>query len=183
MGSLIRGPGGIGFINFPAQLAVIGIGDNRHVGRVLQGQQPAVLVPVPGCLPGKIQSRIRQARQLARIADQFAPGIGGIKKVFLETCADLRQAAGNLSKPLLLAGRQVHAGETEIPQGVLQQFALRLVQIQRLLLYCLVGLEQRLVLTHFRGVVGKFGQAGVVGIPQFRGIEHGIEMRNRRPCP
>jgi hypothetical protein len=80
VGALVRGAGGIGLIDLPAQFPIVGVGHHRQVGGEIQGQQPTavqgctrvagggmlgaiVLLPLGGSLLRQRQDRFRQPRQ------------------------------------------------------------------------------------------------------------------------
>ncbi len=179
--SLVRGARGIGLVEFAAQVPVVGIGHHRVVGGELQGEEPTCLAPLLGGLAGQVEGRGRQAGQQGLVGDPLLPGVGGVEQVLLEAGGELGEVAGDLAKARLLLRGQVHAGEAEVAQGVLQQLALGLRQSFRLLRHPGIGTEEPLVLPHLGAVVGELGQAGVVGFAQRFAVHHRVQVGDRRP--
>ncbi|MCY1344502.1 hypothetical protein D9M69_305390 [compost metagenome] len=117
--------------------------------------------------------------------DLLGPGLGGVQQLVGEAAAEFRQLHLDFAVTLLLVGRQVDAGQAEVAQCVVEDGLLRHVETGSFGTagQCLVGLEQRTVLAHFRPVFGQFGQARLVGIAQLGVVAHGIQVAHRAPGP
>ncbi len=76
---------------------------------------------------------------------------------------------------------KIDTGEVEIPQRVIEYLFLDRTQMRCMLGHGTIGLEQPYILTHLGAVIGKLRQTGIVGLAQLVGIDHRIQMLNRRP--
>ena len=125
--ALIRGPRVVGAVDFGAQVAVVGIGQDRLHHRRLQAGQPAVLVRRLRRLPQHASRLFGKSRKLC-FADGSRPGFGGVEHGFLETGLQFRQLGLDRLEARARLLFQRHAGQFEVTQPVLDQRALRGVQ-------------------------------------------------------
>jgi hypothetical protein len=103
----------------------LGAGHHRHVGGLVELEQPARLVRLARIGGGAIDGVGRQARKLRLLGDAARVGAAGVEHVLGEFGCQLRQALRDLAIAGLSARRQIDAGEAKIAQCILHHLALR----------------------------------------------------------
>ena len=87
------------------------------------------------------------------------PALGRIHHVILELASELGKLLGNLLESLLFGRREINTGQAKIPQGILDNLALGIIQPFKFgtLGQALISLEQSVILTHLGGVSAQQG--------------------------
>ncbi len=174
-----RGPG---FVEVAAQHFGIGVLDHGDIGGLLEQEHPAGQPLFGGARARLLDDHRVDAGKLGRVGDAARPGIHRVEHVLLELRAELRELLHHFLEALLPLGRQAHAREPEVLERALQHPALRAVERARF-----VGRDgavravQRLALREVGPVVSEQRQAGVVAGAQLVGIQHAVQVADRRP--
>ena len=172
-----------GFVEIAAQRLGIRVRDHGDVGGLLEREQPAVEPLLGGARARLLDDHRVDAGELGRIGDVVRPGVHRVEHVLLELRAELRELLHHGLEALLALLRQADAGEPEILERALEHAALRADRGGRLSLRGdgAVGAVQRLALREVGPVVREQRQAGVVAGAQLVGIQHAVQVADRRP--
>jgi hypothetical protein len=180
--SLVGGARHPRLVEGAAQFAGLGIGHHRHVGRLIEVEDPAGLPALARAPLRLLHQHVVQTAQLGGVTHVPAPGVGGVQHVFLEARLQLRELEHRRLEALLAIDRQPHTGEAEVAHGVLDHPSLHRRELAPLLVGDgAVGAEQRLALRQIRLVGRQQWQAGVVAAAQAFGIEDRVQVAHRRP--
>ncbi len=176
MGAGVRGSGHVGGIEFLTQVAVVGIGEHRVIGREFQGEHPAFHVALFGRLVREGLGAVGKAGQLALVEHLPGPGLGGVEQILGEFRLQRRKLLLDDLVAFPLGRLQLDAGQAEVTQGVVDDAALSRVEACVLLPLgdLPVGTEQPLVLAQLGAVGAQLGQAGIVGGAQGVAVHDGV---------
>jgi hypothetical protein len=155
---------------------------DRVVTGEIERQDPAIQPAVARGLAGALARVLGQAGQAGFVVHLQPPGLGGVEQVLLELRSERREFLHDLAEARTRLRRERHAGEAEVPQGILENLAL--CRAEPLAFFRedpLEGAKQALVLAKLAAVVGQQGQAGVVGLAQRLGILDRVQVPHRRP--
>ncbi len=177
------GAGDVGAIEDLPQFTAVGVLHHRQVGRHLQGEFPAAGTGRFGRGARGFQYVLGNAGQLVLVVDDERVVVGGVEQVFLELGRQPGQFLLQVEETRLPVVRQFGAAETEVAQLVVDDLPARVgkrgvvgPRLQRL-----EFLEQTLVLAELGKVDGDLRQVGVVGLAQFRGVHHRMQVRDLAP--
>ena len=128
---------------------------------------------------------LRQTGQVLFVDEVQRPRLGGIEHVVRETIAQLRQLHLDFLEARLRCRGQFGTGEAEIAQGIVDDSALRVGQLPVFAAggNGLVRRVHPLILGQLGKELRQLRQTGVVNLAHGRRIDHGVEVRNRRPQP
>ena len=136
-----------GFVEHAPERRRLGVGDDGHVGRLVEAEHPAGQALARGARGRLLDDAGIQPGELCGIGEVVRPVIGGIQHLFLELRLQQREFAHDGLEARLAIRRQRHAGEAEIAQRALEHCELHGVELRGLVFTdILVGTVERCAL-------------------------------------
>jgi len=180
--AVIRGTRCPRFVESAAQSRRFRIRDDRNIGRLVEGENPAFDAFLVCASPCLFDEHLVQATQLLAVGDVIRPPVRGVEHVLFELRLQLGELQHHRLEALFALDRQADTGEPEITQRVLDDLALYRRECGSFLLgNRSIGPVERFALRKIRLVRRQQRETGVVARPQRVGIQHCVQVAHGRP--